>query len=203
MIRAYIGLLGAGKTLAMVNDAADIMIKKKKRVISNVPIKFRNWRKDYEAEFYQGQEFQDQILKAKNTLVLIDEASLVFPSYFWNKIPGEFLMKFAQSRKYAVDIFYTSQGFNHSVKRLRDITNEVVRCEKRKVLGLEVFSIITYNPEYFEQKIIPSVEIEKRYIIKRRIISPSHAKWLFKIYDTLFIVDSSALIDVDISKLND
>jgi len=200
MIRAYIGLLGEGKTLAMVMDACKIM-KRGKRVISNVPMKFKSGifkKKYYESENYTGKEFENAILKAENCLVCIDEASIVFPSYFWQNIPGEFLMKWAQSRKYAVDIFYTTQRFTHSVKRLRDITNEVVKCKKSN----DMYSFIHYDPEYFEGRMIPSLEIEKKFIIKRRIIMPWTAIRHYKYYDTLYKVKSSVLLNIDESKVS-
>jgi len=200
MIRAYIGLLGEGKNFSMVADAID-QIKKGRRVISNFPINFRYWKKSYSSIYKAGKDFEDSFLSEENALFLIDEAPIVLPNYYWNKLPGEFLLKFAQSRKYGLDIFYTSQGFTHTVKRLRDITNEVVRCERRKVLGMQMFSNIVYNPDYFEGRIMPSIEIEKRFIIRRKIVNIFDTAWIFKAYDTFYKVRHSALLDIDTSKL--
>lgn len=200
MIRAYIGLLGMGKTLSMVNDGVELM-EKGKRVISNFPIKWKYKGKEIESISLTGKDFENSFMLESDALFLIDEASIVLPNYYWNKLPGEFLLKFAQSRKYGLDIFFTSQGYNHTVKRLRDITNEVVRCEKRKVFGGDVFVNITYNPEYFEQRIISSLDVEKRYILKRKFIFGGKIRKLYKAYDTMFKVKSSALLDIDVSKI--
>lgn len=112
-------------------------------------------------------------------------------------------MKFAQSRKYSVDIWYTSQGYHHTVKRLRDLTNEVVKCERRGIGNFFMFSNITYNPDFFDQKLIFNIELEKKFILRRKIINNWRAHFVFKAYDTFFKVDSSALTDIDKHKILD
>lgn len=200
MIRAYIGLLGEGKTLSMVNDAVHRM-EKKKKVVSNFPIKWKKWGKKYESVYLAGKEFENAFLKETDCLFCIDEASIVLPNYYWNRLPGEFLIKFAQSRKYGLDIFYTSQGYSHAVKRLRDLTNEVVKCEKKKLMGMTIFTNIVYNPDFFEQRIITSLEIEKKYIIRRKVIDPFLTKHLFKAFDTMYKVNYSSLVEVNEERL--
>jgi len=189
MIKAYIGLLGAGKTLSMINDAIRD-IERGRRVVSNVPFTWHRKGKVYSPVFISSDNFHNALLKEKNCLFLIDEASIVLPSHYWNRMSGDFLIKFAQARKYGLDIYYTSQGWNHTVKRLRDLTNFVTVAKKHNPLGYTFFSNITYDPSFFDFKIMPQAEIEKRFILKRKIISHGRAKKIYKAYDTLYLIDN-------------
>jgi len=113
MIRSYVGLLGYGKTLFLVRSCIKALLEGR-RVISNTPIKFTHNNKVYEAEFLpDGKMFQARMIFDSKCVFAIDEAAIVFPAYFWNNIPVDFLMKFAQARKYECDFYYTTQGFTH------------------------------------------------------------------------------------------
>jgi len=178
MIKGYIGLLGMGKTLNAVGDLMEIM-KDGRRVISNTPIDFSHKGKEHHAEFINdGLMFQQKLLTEENATFFIDEASIFFPSQFWNKLSGSYIMKFAQARKYGVDIYYTSQGYNHTIKRIRDLTNIVTKCTAWKIpiLNIPIFNATEYDPEFFAQRIISSPSVEARYILKRKTLYPSKYK---------------------------
>lgn len=203
MIRGYIGLLGEGKTLSMINDSVDFLVPKKKeefgrRIITNVPFVWKHRGTEYKPIFYEGKQFERALLTEVNALFLIDEASIVFPSYFWNKLSGSYLMRFAQARKYGLDIFFTSQGWNHTIKRLRDLTNIVVKCEKVKVPFYgTIMRNIHYNPDFFMNKIMLSPQMERKYILGRKFITKGRQNKLFKAYDTMFTISASALTTTD------
>lgn len=192
MIKAYIGLLGEGKTLSMINDSIPHLTRGKK-VVTNVPFTWKHKGKWLMPDVVSSKDFHKRLLEEENALFLIDEAAIVFPSHFWNKLSGDFLIKFAQARKYGLDIYYTSQGWNHTVKRLRDLTNLAVQCKKHNVLGLPLFSNIVYNPEFFTYKIMPQAEIERKFILGRKFIFANRAKKLYKAYDTKFLIGNEAI----------
>jgi len=199
MIKGYIGLLGMGKTLNMVGDLMELM-KDGRRIISNTPISFQYKGKELHAEFINdGLEFQSALLNESNATFAIDEASIFFPSQFWNKLTGAYIMKFAQARKYGVDIYYTSQGYNHTIKRIRDLTNLVVKCTAWRIplTKLQIFDATTYDPEFFAQRIISSPAVERRYILGRKRLYPAQYKKIMRAYQTMYRIQASALTSID------
>lgn len=202
MLRAYIGLLGQGKTLNMVYDLIQEMIAGR-RVITNTPIAFRHKGKTFRAEFVDdGKEFERMIKKEEDCIFGIDEAAIMFPSYYWKNLPMSYILKLAQARKYKTDFFYTSQGYNHTISRLRDLTNEVVKCRQFPaplpfwIFNKPIFQAITYDPEFFDKQIMDE-KMEKRFIIKRKILFYNDYKIVFDAYDTMYRVNHSALGNVD------
>jgi len=197
MIKAYIGLPGTGKTFNMVFDLMKLMVDGN-RVISNTPINFKVKGKEYSSEYVGSRkEFERKIIYEENCVLAVDEASIFFPSYFWDKLPGEYIMKFAQTRKYKTDIYYTTQRFSHTMRRLRDLTNIVTKCSNASfpLLG-RIFVSTDYDPEFFEQRIIASPAVEKKYILSTRRIYPSSARRVYSAFNTLHRVEASALVDI-------
>jgi len=184
MIIAFIGLPGYGKTLGMVYSLCKAL-KANKRVISNVPVVDTVFGSKNISEY--RADIGNAITDVTNTVIGIDEASIVLPNYYWDKLPFDTLIRFAQVRKYGLDILYTSQGWNHTVKRLRDLTNYVVRCKNHGFF----FSFTYFDPEYFLQK-VPK-HFEKDYILKTDYIWRWQFDKVFKAYNTMHVVDSSLL----------
>lgn len=200
MIRAYIGLLGSGKTLSMVNDASDLL-KTGRRVFTNVP--FRLLDSQNTPTFLNGKQFEYALKTETNALFLIDEASIVLPSYYWNKLSSDYIIRFAQARKYGLDIFYTSQGWNHTVRRLRDLTNEVVKCSKYTIAKWDFIKNTTFDPEYFDQKVISGTDFEKKFIIANKTLFPKTLKRLYKMYDTYHLITTSTTMGVGLEEIPD
>lgn len=203
MIRAYVGLMGEGKTLSMVNDAL-LRVRQGQRVFSNVP--FRNIKNGLFDRNYKlqpiivgTQDLEKLIITEENALFLIDEANIVFPSYYWKKLSPEYLIRFCQTRKVRVDLFYTSQGFTHTVARLRELTNEVVKCEHRWFFGNQFFINTAYNPEMFDRDFVTEY-MEKRARIWQKRIYWGRAKHLFKCFDTYHIIDTSTVMGIEAGK---
>lgn len=197
MIRAYIGLLGQGKTLSMINDASELLAKGRK-VFTNVPFHLQDGT---QATYLPGKVFEQALKSEVNALFLIDEASIVLPSYFWNQLSSDYIIRFAQARKYGLDIFYTSQGYKHTIKRLRDLTNEIVKCTKHNLFGIEFIKNVTYDPEYFDYKIISGTDFEKKFILKKKIINQKKLKKLYKMYDTMHLITESTTMGVGLDKI--
>lgn len=199
MIRAYVGDFGSGKTLNMVWDAMNSMYRGR-HVISNTPIDgyldppFKRLHR-IKAEFIpKGDDFQKALAYRENCLFLIDEAAVFLPNNYWNKLPPELLVKFHQHRKYHCDFWYTTQGFGHALKRLRDLTHLVIQCRPLWFLTSKLFRSKRFNPAYFHGE--PTEKKYKRYFWGSRILYPSEIKRIFRVYDTEYVVDMSAMIKV-------
>jgi hypothetical protein len=200
MIRAYVGLMGEGKTLSMVNDAL-ARLRAGQRVFSNVP--FKNIKTGWFDRNHKVQpiivgtkELEELIISQENALFCIDEANIVFPSYYWKKLSPEYLIKFCQTRKVKVDLFYTSQGFTHTVIRLRELTNEVVKCEHRWFFGNQFFINTAYDPEKYDRDFTTEFQETRAKIWSRRIYW-GRAKQLFKCFDTYHIIDTSTVMGIE------
>jgi len=214
MTKGYIGALGSGKTLNMVKDLMAQM-ERGRKVISNTPIIFYKNKRKYESiTIFDSKQFERAVINAWNATIAIDEASVFFPSNYWNKIKPEFIYKFAQSRKMRCDLYYTSQGWGHTIKRLRDLTNWVVACHKRRFflpldIGIKkgkkiwypyirrpyVFYGKLYSPEFFMHRIL---DRKKRdyFVIDKWAVYPSEAKRIFRAYNTYFRIKGSALANI-------
>lgn len=189
MIRAYTGLLGSGKTLSMVNDARQLLIEGNK-IFTNTPFAFMHKGKEYRPIFLQNpKDIEQKILTESDAVFCIDEAAIVFPNYFWNNLPIDYLLRFAQSRKYGLHFMYTTQRLNHTVKRLRDLTNIVVKVRKIRLFQRwDFYENIYYDPEYFDFKVMSGTEMEKKFILGRKWILPNRARLLYNSYQTLYTV---------------
>jgi len=211
MIRAYVGLLGQGKTLSMINDALPHLYAGRK-VFTNTPFKLelieslglisKIMRKKAGHELLlphfmeKGEDFRRALKTETDSLFLIDEASIVFSTYAADLLSGDYVMRFAQSRKFGNDIYYTTQSFTHTHKRLRDLSNEVVRCSYRRLplLGALVGNV-AFNPERFLNPKMPS-KFEKDFILWKRWIFGEKLKFLYRCYDTSFVVRDSMNLEI-------
>jgi len=199
MIKAYVGQFGSGKTLNMVYDAIQAMYRGRK-IISNTPIKglydpFMKKPKYIQCEFISnGSEFQNAIAYRENCIFLVDEAAVYFPNQYWNKLPQEILVKFHQIRKYRTDIWYTTQGFEHALKRLRDLTNVSILCTRARIPGIRAFLTRRFIPQYFHGE--QTKKKYDRFFLGKRILWPSDVKRVFRMYDTNYVVDTSAMMKV-------
>jgi len=123
MVEGFIGLPGSGKTYLLAKKGVDDLAKGKE-VYANFSLK---GAKRF-TTLTQIVSIVKQKLFAKekiNMTVLIDEINLSFPSRMWNKIPGWVLYFFSQTRKFGLDIYYTSQALARVDKVIREITNYI------------------------------------------------------------------------------
>lgn len=129
-VEGYIGLPGSGKTYAMVHRA------------------YYRRRRDPELRIWANFDIQlpgrpvellrrlpDDLKAVRNGLVLLDELNIVMPGRLWNKIPGEMLYKFNQTRKARLDMYYSAQVFDMVDKVAREVTNETWEMSNWANLG--------------------------------------------------------------------
>ncbi|MDD3054152.1 MAG: zonular occludens toxin domain-containing protein, partial [Endomicrobiaceae bacterium] len=123
MVEGFIGLPGAGKTYLLAKKGLeDIALGKEV---------YANFSLEGAKRFTNLKQIVDLIkekVKNKepvNMTLLIDEINLSFPSRMWTKVPPWVLYFFSQSRKFGLDIYYTSQALARVDKVIREITNFV------------------------------------------------------------------------------
>ena len=121
-LNIYVGMFGRGKTLSATKYVLAQAKRYKLNIISNIKINgypytpLTNWQ---------------QIVDAPgNTIILIDEMSTVFNARAWKDFNINLLFQLLQCRKNKKMIIGTAQRFAHVDKLLRDITYEVIDCNK-------------------------------------------------------------------------
>lgn len=216
MTIAYLGRKGSGKTLNMVNDLMEEM-KEGRRVITNTPIRFKYrgvWLKSITIE--DPTLLQKVLSNERRCIIGLDEAPTVLPSQFWHRVSVAFMRNLSQARHIGVDMYYTTQGWGHVIKRLRDLTDKVVVCKKRKFFipkfvihkkydfidrvtrnKLEMrwhfpLHAYTYSPELFARHTNDPRKI-RQYQISHKTLYPSEVRRIGKCYSTTFFVEGSVL----------
>jgi hypothetical protein len=209
MIFGYVGEFGAGKTLNMVFDIMRQMIYWERHVFSNIPIEFYHNGRHYKADFIDDDKvFAKKIFDQRNTDIVVDEAGIYFPNFFWNKIPPKVLMQFHEQRKTGCNFYYTTQVNKHTVKRMRDLSYIIAYCYSYHILPINIHEKIGkfwlnieapklfvckyFKPSFFEGNSDSSKRYE-RYYRGKRTLYPSDSKRVFKAYKTNFLVDSSPM----------
>lgn len=121
-LNIYVGMFGKGKTLS----ATKYVIANAKRynlnVLSNIKLNG--------IEYIPLTNWQQIVDCPGNTIILIDEISTVFNARNWKDFNINLLFQLLQCRKNKKEIIATAQRFAHVDKLLRDITYNVIDCNK-------------------------------------------------------------------------
>lgn len=219
MTIAFVGRKGSGKTMNMVKMLMEEM-KEGRRVITNTPIKFlyRNqWLKSITIE--DPKTLSKVLENERRAIIGLDEAPTVLPPQFWHKVSVGFLRALSQARHIGIDMYYTTQGWGHVIKRLRDLTDKVIVCKKTRFWVPRLSRItkydfidkvtrkrwvfrwwypieaITYSPDLFAHHFLDPKKI-RNYEIRREKIYPSQQRRIGKCYDTTFFVEGSVLSNI-------
>jgi len=86
------------------------LMKKGREVWANFPL-----------EGSRQYRYVHETFIARNAVILMDEASLLFPASAWNKIPFEVLQQWRQHRHDGVEIYMTCQHFSDLAGGLRRV----------------------------------------------------------------------------------
>lgn len=113
MVEGFTGLPGSGKTYFLTKISLE-RLKKKQPVFANFHIPG--------VSYYQNLR---EIFTVRKGLILVDEINLVCPSRWWNKFPPELAYFWSQTRKFGLDIYWTSQHIDRVDKIIREISNYV------------------------------------------------------------------------------
>jgi hypothetical protein len=106
-----------------------------------------------EAVFLDVQK-PEMMARISEGLILLDEGQIMADARAWAKIPSEVLQAWAQLRKNRLDMFYTTQGFEHVDTRLRDLTAEVIRFKRAFGRWVWVFKHVPGKKEIISKKLV-------------------------------------------------
>ncbi len=117
MVEGFTGLPGSGKTYYAVKRALEAG-KKGIPVWANFKIDLSDSGKN----FYRFKDLKE-VFHVRKGLIIVDEINLVCPSRFWNKFPPELAYFWSQTRKFELDIIWTSQHIDRVDKIIKEISN--------------------------------------------------------------------------------
>lgn len=184
------GQWGSGKTLSMVEYAYKRFLKKPELVIfTNTPINFPPHPKTGNSVCkYEYSEIMDlqaffvyainnpEYVKNRETLVLIDEASVVLSSRTFASIPSFVISFLAQARHINTDFIFTAQAPWEVEKIVRALTKKWYHCRMIPFLG--------WILRYSEERTVADKLISKNF--SHILTNP---KKYFKMYNTLHIAN--------------
>ncbi len=117
-IEAFIGLPGMGKTYLMTRLALKQMSK-------GIPV-YANYPLEGAERWSQVEE----LFSIKEACILIDEAGLVAPAGFWQRIPFDVMAHWRQHRHKRINVWYTAQDLQDIAVPLRRVTQFVNEVKK-------------------------------------------------------------------------
>jgi hypothetical protein len=184
----YYGKWGSGKTLSLISYVYKRFLKNPDLVVfSNVPMDFglhpkrgtRLIQYNY-SEIMELRPFfiyainSDHSVLAKETIVIIDEASVVLSSRTFAQLPTFMISFLAQARHINTNFYITAQAPWEVEKIVRALTQQWVYCQRIPILGF-----ITYSKE--------GISTEGR-VMSRSIGFPLlNPRKYFKMYNTYHI----------------
>lgn len=121
-LNIYVGMFGKGKTLSATKYVLSQARRYKLNIISNIRLNG--------IEYTPLVNWQQIVDAPGNTIILIDEISTVFNARAWKDFNINLLFQLLQCRKNKKMIIGTAQRFAHVDKLLRDITYNVIDCNK-------------------------------------------------------------------------
>lgn len=125
MIRAIVGVPGAGKSLYLV-ERAQYYLKRGRTVYSNFPIKG--------CHQFSLDDLIDYAFP-ENSIVIIDEAGRLFNARNWKDLPSEVFDMFTMHRHLNIEMYIGVQAFNRIDTSLREVI-EVTYVAQKGLFGL-------------------------------------------------------------------
>ncbi len=187
----YYGLWGQGKTLSVVANTYKRFKKNPDLVIfTNLPLdlpphpktgqiaKQFYYKKILELrQFFLYAANSPHELLAKETIVIIDEASVVLSSRTFAQLPAFMISFLAQARHINTDFIFTTQGIMRVEKIVRELTEHWIQCKRIPLIGW-----ILHEKQYatlVEGRVY--ARINKRFL--------TFPKKYYGMYDTYHLVD--------------
>lgn len=131
MISLFFGLPGAGKTTILASIAKKYSVPFKKNPYKNV---YSNVHLSIPGVIYIDNECIGKYL-LKDSLILIDEATLFADSRAYKEFDKQKLSFFLQHRHYNCDVFLFTQQWDGVDRKIRVITDRVYYVYKGKIFG--------------------------------------------------------------------
>lgn len=141
MLIGIVGDLGAGKTLTMTKLLREDFVKKQCDIYANYHLEFKH--KKLDSAFMKNFK----TLNLHNCSIGIDEIHIFIDSRSSMKASSKIISYFLlQTRKRNVDLYYTTQFLNQVDKRLRNISDIIIQCNRLKRRMSKDFMIVnTFN----------------------------------------------------------
>lgn len=196
MIRQYFGRLGQGKTTMMIYDAWPYLSDTtgRYRIVTNQPIRITTPKRVFEYKPVERDELIYSFMHDINTLYLLDEIHLLFPSLDKQALSVDVQTRLSYMRKYGNALLYTSQGYNHVNKRIRDLTNEICQVRKTKMNPFWAHVATYYDPEYFDaNRIKQQDEKIEKFVIYRRYAWRWTIKSIYRSFETTYTTQTDKM----------
>jgi len=159
----FVGDVGQGKTLSMVNHIKELQREDERiRVYTNF---------HYEGQHGAIDHWRDMLEVPSYSIIAIDEVQNTFDQRSWNSFPPQIVQLLTQNRKWGTDnnggeqrppgvrILFSTQDYENTDVMIRRLCNKVVQC------SAFFAGRLIFNTEY-KRREFEKVE-EKREIIDR------------------------------------
>ena len=133
----FTGEPGSGKTYLMTKFALH-KLDDMATVYGNYSI---HWNKANFLKFTNFEFFKT----IKKGLVLIDEIHIYFDARKWFDLPDWVKKKLNQHRHDGIDIYGTCQWFGQVDKAVRELTTEIIDCERVNFFGMKLIKTTTWK----------------------------------------------------------
>ena len=133
-VEGYIGLPGSGKTYGMTRRGVQAMAAGR-TVFSNYGVKGTHVLGAWDHANPDPKlsnppcECGSCFVSISDAMILIDEVNLWAPSRYWANLPLALLHRWAQVRKYGIQVIWSAQHEARVDKALREVTGWMWQCE--------------------------------------------------------------------------
>lgn len=131
-VHGFIGGWGTGKTYAAVIMARKAALRYQVPIVSNLELRYP----EKDAIEVITLDDIEEIMDAKNCVLLLDEIGVLMPSRFYGKLAAKTAFRWAQLRKYRVfDVFWTTQSLARVDTLVRELTWDFFEMKSYRMLG--------------------------------------------------------------------
>ena len=133
----------------------------------------------------------NEIIEAKNGIILFDEAQTLFNARNWEALPYEFQYKLQQHRKHNLDLFCTCQNMGTIDITYRRLVHSWYHCEEIYSMNFPFFwGIFRLNCKDVDQLYNQIDDLKAETISSKNFLIH---KWKKRLYDTLYDVGFKCL----------
>lgn len=180
MITSFIGAPGCGKSTALAWVAHRATTRRNKPisicgqlVSSGHPLLFTNFPFDgaYKLDYENLGKY-----KYEDALILLDEMTMLSDSRDYKNFTSALKFFYTQHRKFSLDIIWTSQSYDDSDKKIRNLTVGYYMIEPTMIPGISRFVEIEPFTDVIQYKIVSGYRWGKSQLFLTRP--------LFKLFDS-------------------
>lgn len=175
-LTAIIGEFGSGKSLYALELGLYLANKYHKRFATNIVLDRKNliiycqsqgydWLATNAPFYYFGDLDPTTLLDFKNSVVICDEAGVLFNARFWKNTSKDFLTKLAQLRKLNIHLILTYQYVSQVDKVFREQTQHFILCyaDTRYSLKLNLPQLLSRSRYHFNRRRFEQYEFDANF----------------------------------------